>query len=286
MRAKSGSIYARDGSHASGKSTAAQMLRKDLKNKNISCSIHSTDDYFIDKTGNYSFSSYRLTELHQSNLTAATTSTAQVVIVDNTNLISEFRAKYSCTKRYLIHLATKVHPVDELYLRNKHGVPRDQIERMSKSYNPLNVRPFQRGYFALENVPRLSRGPAVWFQYEFHSTAYTDADTFVEEELHTFGSFHKMLVTTTFKHSRTIVRGANGVPETTRLSKEPLQGFETKGGCFYCEQKPESKDVFILCTRRRGFRGFEWKKHQPLADVLKLDVPFEILLCKLPIFDY
>ncbi len=119
----------------SGKTTVAQYLLEELKLLNITAERFSTDDLFIEN-GEYKFNNKLLPAKHNENFERFNNSSAQIRIVDNTNLI---RWEYD---RYLkaangcicIVLHMKKYDVNILTKRNQHDVPKESLEKMYNKY--------------------------------------------------------------------------------------------------------------------------------------------------------
>ena len=125
----------------SGKSTIAKLLQEDLIAKDISCTVHSTDDYFMNEKKEYNFNPSLLSKFHMLNLQSVQSSDAQVVIVDNTNLIHEYLVKLttSIPHRFPIKLCTLKQSSDVLFKRCVHNIALHKIQHMNETYTPEKV---------------------------------------------------------------------------------------------------------------------------------------------------
>lgn len=106
----------------------------------IYCAIHSTDEYFM-VGDEYKYMPAKIGLYHSKNYKAFRESIIQkipLVIVDNTNTTQSEYAKYqnyAVDMDYQVSFHVLPHPtVDEAVSRNKHGVPRDVIEKMRKRF--------------------------------------------------------------------------------------------------------------------------------------------------------
>jgi gluconate kinase len=146
-----------------GKSTITDKLIHDLAERKISVEVFSTDKYFINDKGEYKHDVNKLGNYHKQNQEAFKKSTAQVKIVDNTNLVNwefkEYVAHASNNSYVCVVLQTIKGSVEEMTKRNLHFLKYDQIERIAKKYTihyPMYV-----GCFASrENIAKLLKGAA------------------------------------------------------------------------------------------------------------------------------
>jgi tRNA uridine 5-carbamoylmethylation protein Kti12 len=99
--------------------------------------IHSTDQYFVNKAGEYRFSPKRLWPNHNANYKAFRNSVDDdipLVIVDNTNTQRKEWKKYQDYAEdagYWVSFHVMPHPSPKVAAaRNTHGVPLDKIEQM------------------------------------------------------------------------------------------------------------------------------------------------------------
>ena len=129
-------VYIMRGVPGSGKSTIAAEMARTFDGK-----VHSTDEYFTDESGQYSFDRSRIKEAHQKNFEAFQTSLQQelpVVIVDNTNIKRwEFEnyVKIAQESGYAIREINAPTPeLEEALARNLHGVPEEAIRRMLEGF--------------------------------------------------------------------------------------------------------------------------------------------------------
>lgn len=113
----------------SGKSTKAKEIAGDLQ-----AVIHSTDEYFLDKNGEYKFNGSKIKEAHKWNRdrTLDALTKEQNVIIDNTNIKNwEFEP-------YLKMAEDLGYEVYQLVCsgsyQNTHGVPQEVVERMGKTF--------------------------------------------------------------------------------------------------------------------------------------------------------
>ena len=129
------------GVSGSGKSTLANKTAEELRQKH-GCLVYicSTDDFFIDATGNYKFDPTKLGYYHKRNRLNVENlmfSNVSFIIVDNTNLTNKEREPYlNLAKQfdyeviYLIPDTPWANNAEELTKRNQHGVPLESIKRM------------------------------------------------------------------------------------------------------------------------------------------------------------
>lgn len=118
-----------------GKSTVVKLLEQRLNEEKIEYNVFSTDTYFT-VDGVYKFDGKKLGQNHKKNQEAFKQSSAQVRIVDNTNLT---RAEY---QKYLddnvaIVLQTKLSDAETLFKRNVHGLSKEKLEEMSRKYEVI-----------------------------------------------------------------------------------------------------------------------------------------------------
>lgn len=127
------------GAPGSGKSHKAASLRDEATALNLTCEIHSTDAYFMDR-GVYRFDPLKLHQNHGKNAHAAEIAMVNgvdVVIVDNTNVTRRDYAAYLAAAEahgYTAKFARsdapwRDNPV-ECHKRCTHGVPLDKIVHM------------------------------------------------------------------------------------------------------------------------------------------------------------
>jgi tRNA uridine 5-carbamoylmethylation protein Kti12 len=107
----------------------------------ISAVIHSTDEYFVNKSGVYRFSPKGLWPNHNKNYKAFRDSVDEeipLVIVDNTNTqFKEYKKylEYAQNAGYWVSSHVMPHPsAKEAAARNTHGVPLEKIEQMIKRF--------------------------------------------------------------------------------------------------------------------------------------------------------
>jgi len=133
----------------SGKSTRARELCHEALNMGANGAvICSTDDYHM-VDGEYRFNRNRLGEFHsmnQSRVFDFMYAGADVIVVDNTNIKRKDMEPYlSCAKEFNYEVQEVVVGEESMranmdaYItnctaRNTHGVPRDAIERMARSF--------------------------------------------------------------------------------------------------------------------------------------------------------
>lgn len=127
---------------SSGKSTLAKLLKVKL-----GAFICSTDDFFM-KEGKYNFVPSLISDAHLWNKMRVLKYMfdGENVIVDNTNIIFEHILPYlELAKRfdYEVEILEPNNPdrfdVDLCFIRNKHGVPKEVIQRMKDNYEDNNI---------------------------------------------------------------------------------------------------------------------------------------------------
>lgn len=129
----------------SGKSTLARQLSGDTGQQ------FASDDYFMDKQGNYNFDPEKLSEAHQWNynrITDAINKGISPVIADNTNVTMKDLAylkpniKLAVSKGYSVRIEEpqtswfQDKDIDALTEKNSHDVPREVIEEMVGNWVP------------------------------------------------------------------------------------------------------------------------------------------------------
>ncbi|CAG0878633.1 unnamed protein product [Darwinula stevensoni] len=122
------------------------ILAKSLKGNGV---IHSKDDFFVDQSGDYSFSFDFLDQAHQWNEKCAEESMKKgisPVIIDNTNIETWEMVPYVRLAQLYGYDVMIMEPhtpwkynVQELSRRNKHGVSRATIRSMLKRYESTTV---------------------------------------------------------------------------------------------------------------------------------------------------
>jgi len=125
---------------SSGKTYAANKLRKFLQVNNSDCFIFSTDDHWLDENGVYNFQPQYLAKAHRWNRDRVATAMEKHVrniVVDNTNTTLKEMKAYIDLARNNGYGVTLVYPntswawnVQECAKRNSHGVPLETIQKM------------------------------------------------------------------------------------------------------------------------------------------------------------
>lgn len=137
----------------SGKSYTARKIAEENNGE-----IHSTDNYFMSKSGEYIFNPNNLRYAHQwnkNNVEKAMVNDHQFIIVDNTNTLKwEYKVYLDLAKKYgydvKIQFPTsswwkEIEPriknktftnddVNVFYNKNEHGVPFDTIKSMMNRF--------------------------------------------------------------------------------------------------------------------------------------------------------
>lgn len=126
----------------SGKSTLAKDIYKSARGKNKA--VYSTDDYFIDETGEYRFNGKFLSRAHkwnQSRFQRALDLEYNLVVADNTHTQFWEMVPYiemTLDAGYYLIIAEPrtswKNNVDDLVAMNTHKVPRKAIERMKRRW--------------------------------------------------------------------------------------------------------------------------------------------------------
>ena len=132
----------------SGKTTLTNCIVDELKNNNLTISIHSTDEYFMEN-GQYLFDIEKLETYHQNNLKEFENSLKkgiEVVICDNTNIAPWQTEPYTDLARengYKIIIFTLDPRELEKHIESQkitpekpdaHGVGEDVLKRMIDEY--------------------------------------------------------------------------------------------------------------------------------------------------------
>lgn len=130
------------GVSGSGKSTQAQALKEKYEKMGLSVEIHSTDNYFLNKQGEYQFDPRKLAYNHkqcQLAFRSGATKGINVLIVDNTNVRAKDRAPYVRVAEelgYEVELMlvgqTDEEAVKTYAARNKHNVPEQVVQRQAR----------------------------------------------------------------------------------------------------------------------------------------------------------
>lgn len=125
----------------SGKSTHAARIAEQAARDDMTCAIHSTDNYWPLHGG---FDASRLPEAHAWNITNAQASMdrgVDVVVIDNTNIIRQHFAPYAqhaALRNYVVRevvIGEFDEQAIELYVvRNVHAVPEHTIRRMAQHF--------------------------------------------------------------------------------------------------------------------------------------------------------
>lgn len=131
------------GCPGSGKSYVANLLRNGYIQLGFSCSIYSTDNFFI-KDGVYKFDPTKIGVYHRRNTRRvfdAMQDQVDVIIVDNTNTVWKEVKKYCALALAHDYEVVFMEPetpwksdINELVTRNTHGVPRESIQKMLDRY--------------------------------------------------------------------------------------------------------------------------------------------------------
>lgn len=130
-----------------GKSTLAKKIKDKMDKRLFICKIFSTDDFFVDRYGEYKFEPNKLGYYHEMNRLNVEfhANHCDIIIVDNTNLTRKEREPYiKIAKTYGFHVTVLTpqtswfNDVDGLLSHTTHGVPKQSIERMLKKYEPFN----------------------------------------------------------------------------------------------------------------------------------------------------
>lgn len=139
-----------------GKSTMARCVMTTVKQAGLSCTCHSTDDYFM-QDGKYCFDYRKLSEYHKRNVEAFTAdlvSQVDVVICDNTNLTPWQAAPYiSAARQYgyrILLMDFQPRELSDLVATqqvtaehpNAHGIPEEALKRALATYRTYPVRHF------------------------------------------------------------------------------------------------------------------------------------------------
>lgn len=128
-------VVVMSGPSGTGKSTLTAHLIKTLDGHSVE--KFSTDDLFM-VDGEYKFDPTRLRENHQRNFEAFKASTAQVRIVDNTNIAKWEYEKYFTAAGDAVCLIFYMKPrtAEELAKRSSHGLTETMISAKLKDYKP------------------------------------------------------------------------------------------------------------------------------------------------------
>lgn len=135
-----GTVILPIGLPGSGKSSFTRSIKETV---GYEVAVHSTDQFFIDKDGNYKFDKGLLGLYHQKNISAFEKSLyakIPIIIIDNTNLRSRDRNKYVRLARrhgYAVQMVViggfSDAEVREYAKRNTHGINYTTISQMAKT---------------------------------------------------------------------------------------------------------------------------------------------------------
>ena len=136
----------------SGKSTFASMLKNKAIELGLSCSIHSSDEKFM-QDGKYNFSFALLGRNHRlthDEFCQAMQNQIDVVISDNTNIKHKDYIRYvnSAKEANYKVIAVSFVPMESVmhFNRNVHSVPIEAIDDMKKAFN-INTESVDQQYF-------------------------------------------------------------------------------------------------------------------------------------------
>jgi predicted kinase len=140
-------VYLMRGLPGMGKSTVAKALADAHTNGDpadrVEPVIVSADDYFVQTDGTYAWDRTKLNLAHSqcmSRFDAALKKGVEVVIVDNTNIKRRDFAYYQGLAHEMgyqfFEVAVGNLDVEASTTRNKHGVPRETVERMAREWQP------------------------------------------------------------------------------------------------------------------------------------------------------
>jgi predicted kinase len=139
------------GASGSGKSTLARSMHHTFE-LSVIC---STDDYFM-KDGEYVFNPKLLTEAHRANqdkVESCMLRSVPMIIVDNTNIQKwTYQAYIKLAETYGYEVKFVV--CDGEY-ENRHGVPKDKVEKMRASFEPDDSFPAFTAEQVWEETERL-----------------------------------------------------------------------------------------------------------------------------------
>lgn len=139
-----------------GKSTMARCVMTAVTAAGLSCSCHSTDDYFMQE-GRYCFDHRQLSDYHQRNQEAFTADLANqvdVVICDNTNLVPWQAEPYvNAARQYgyrILLLDLQPRPLPDLIASQQvtaerpeaHQIPEVALQKALDTYRTFPVRHF------------------------------------------------------------------------------------------------------------------------------------------------
>lgn len=162
------------GPPGSGKShLAKEIVQATVPGSDYRNHIFSTDDYFIDRNGNYIFRPDELSVAHATNQRRVhhqAMNSWSPIIVDNTNIriweMSDY-VKIAVECGYLIEIVEPRTPwsqkAGKLAEKNRHGVPKEKIQSMLDNYEKVSVPQLLKIYNCKysDTVPQLRLLPSV-----------------------------------------------------------------------------------------------------------------------------
>ncbi len=252
------------GPSGSGKSTVAESLSKDLQKEGISVEIHSTDSFFT-KDGEYNFNIDLLHIYHEENRDKACKSKAQVVIVDNTNLIYSYVQKYTnITSRYIIKLYTKKVPLETLISQNTHSVSKSILEKMQKSYT---IERCGFAYFSMQKI--FKRKNKIYFDILYgHSM---DMNKY-QNRIKNLGKIHTFKIVESFNIDETKLK-------KRKRDKILKKGYISQGNCRSCGEFDINRNNVLMLYDDIVVNGIE------ISEIYKKPItPFDLQLMELPLF--
>lgn len=194
----------------SGKTSITRCIMQALSEANVSCAVHSTDEFFMED-GRYCFDIRKLNHYHQQNLKnfqSDVASGVDVVICDNTNLLPWQAAPYTESARQagyqiiFINMTPRAladHVRSQMVTPEKpdaHEVPESCLKAFIRDFNNYNslllkgsdVAPFQHHFFwDEESLQPVENGSACHFDSDhvltIKHTEYQEAKKIIGQQI-------------------------------------------------------------------------------------------------------